>query len=128
MALSETVEHYEVGDLIEFNDDKRIRKKVIQSRATACELICYVPGQGTVQHKHPAQDEIFFIIEGEGTITFEDRDDIPVKKNGVVFVPAGVSHGIDANGPGNLVAIFFKGPGVMDKAAKGFMLGEQPGR
>ena len=128
MALSETVEYHDVDDLTEFYVDKRIRKKLVQSRAVACELLCYVPGQGTVQHKHPAQEEIFLVLEGEGTITFEDRDDIAVRKNGMVFVPAGISHGIEASGPGNLVMIFFKGPGVMDKAAKEFMLGEQPGR
>ncbi len=124
MALSETVEHHEVGDFIAFNDDKRIRTKVIHSKATICEIVCFVPGQATVQHKHPIQDEIFYIIEGEGTITFEDRDDIAVKKNSLVFVPAGVSHGIDVSGPENLVAMFTKGPGLTNKAAKGFMLGE----
>ena len=42
-----------------------------------------------------------------------------------VFVPAGVTHGIEASGPGNLVMVFFKGPGVIDKAAKAYMAGAQ---
>lgn len=126
MALAETVERHEISDMIEFNGDKQIRKKVLQSKGAVCEIVCYLPGQSTVLHQHPMQDEIFYVIDGSGWITFEDQDDIPVKRSSIVFVPAGVVHGVDAPGPDNLVLMFTKGPGVTGKAAKGFMLGEAP--
>ena len=124
MALSEDVEIHEVSDLTEFSDEARIRKKILQSKGTVCEIVCYEPGQHTVLHKHPLQDEIFYVVEGNGKITFEDRDDIAVKPCSVVFVPHGIQHGIAANDTDRLVVMFTKGPGVTGKAAKGFMLGD----
>lgn len=125
MALSENVEVHETEDLIEYSVEKRIRKKMLQSKGVICELVCYEPGQNTVFHKHPMQDEIFYVLDGTGVITFEDRDDIPVKQGSVVFVPAGTTHGIDT-GNERLSVMFTKGPGVTGKATKGFMLGEKP--
>tara|TARA_B100000315_G_scaffold60529_1_gene54888 strand:- start:11557 stop:11931 length:375 start_codon:yes stop_codon:yes gene_type:complete len=124
MALSEIVEIHEIADLTEFSEDDRIRKKLLQSKGAVCEFVCYLPGQHTVLHKHPAQDEIFYVVQGTGLITFEDQDDLTVKAGSVVFVPAGTTHGISTNETDKLVVMFTKGPGVTGKAAKIFMQGE----
>jgi quercetin dioxygenase-like cupin family protein len=124
MALTENVELHEIADLSEFSGERRVRKKLVQSKGTVCELVCYEPGQNTVIHPHPAQDEIFYIIEGKGLITFNDRDNIPVKSGSLVFIPAGTPHGIDTNDSDRLVVMFTKGPGVTGKAAKSFMAGD----
>jgi len=124
MALSENVEIHDLADLTEFSDENRIRKKIFQSKGLVCELICYEPGQQTVIHQHPMQDEYFYVVEGSGKITFEDREDIAVKRGSVVFVPAGIHHGIGTSDTDRLVIITSSGPGVTGKAAKSFMLGE----
>lgn len=124
MALSENVEIHKLAGLTEFSDEARIRKKLVQSKGMVCELFCYEPGQHTVIHQHPMQDENFYVVEGNGKIIFEDRDDISVKPGNVVFVPAGIPHGIATNDTDRLVIILTKGPGVTGKATKGFMLGE----
>lgn len=123
MALTDDIELHEMTDLVEYSADKRIRKKIVQSKGAVCELVCYEPGQETVLHQHPAQDEIFYIVEGSGLITFDGRDDIAVKPGSVVFIPAGNLHGIRANGTERLAVMFTKGPGVTGKAAKEFMDG-----
>ena len=51
-------------------------------------------------------------IEGAGAITFADRDDIPIRQGSVVFVPAGVRHGVATGDDSRLVLMFTKGPGV----------------
>ena len=66
MALDTTVQERDVSDLTEFSVDKRVRKKLVQSQQIVSELVCYEPGQGTVLHQHPTQDEIFYVIEGGG--------------------------------------------------------------
>ncbi|MBT3989287.1 MAG: cupin domain-containing protein [Rhodospirillaceae bacterium] len=126
MALSEFVEIHELADLTEFSEEERIRKKLLQSKGTVCEFVSYVPGQNTVLHKHPMQDEIFYVVQGTGLITFEEQDDIAVKAGSVVFVPAGTVHGIATNDKDKLVVMFTKGPGVTGKAAKALMSGEIP--
>lgn len=124
MALTADVQLHEIADLSEFSEKNRIRKKLVQSKGTVCEIVCYEPGQNTVIHHHPLQDEIFYVVEGEGFITFEDRANIPVKPGSVVFVPAGTPHGLDTNDTDRLVVMFTKGPGITGKAAKSFMGGE----
>lgn len=110
-TLNETHEKIEVKDLIEFNQEKRVRKKLFQSQKIVSELVCYEPGQHTVLHEHPKQDEIFYIIEGRGSILFEDEEK-PIAERDMVFVPAGVKHGFRTDEDSRLVVLFSKAPGI----------------
>ena len=85
MELIEQVEHHEILDLTEFSKEKYVRKSVMQSKGIVCDFVCFEPGQSARFHKHPVQDEIFYVVEGKGVITFQDRDDIPVKPGSVVY-------------------------------------------
>ncbi len=126
MALTKNIELIETQEMIEYASDNRIRKKVLQSKGLISGLVCYEPGQGTDIHTHPVQDEFFYVIEGTGSITFGDRDDIPVKHGSVVFVPAGITHGISASTDDRLSIMLVKGPGKPGKAARNYMLASNP--
>lgn len=112
IELTETVESVRTQDLVEYSADRQVRKKMMQSKTVVTELVCYEPGQFTKPHIHPIQDEIFFCVEGEGAITFIDREDIPITQGSVVFVPAGVRHGVATAEGSRLVLMFTKGPGL----------------
>ena len=119
MALTDAITAMNFDDLIEFDKDARlVRKKIFQSDIVVCELVCYEPGQFTKPHVHPNQDEIFFCMEGTGIITFAGKDDIPIRKGSVVFVPRGMEHGIDTIDGQRLVVVFTKGPGLPNPARK----------
>jgi quercetin dioxygenase-like cupin family protein len=107
------MEHFEIMQQIAFSPAKQVRKKLIASENLVAELVCYEPGQATVSHLHPRQDEIFYVIEGKGTIVVGEEG-IPVSTGSVVFGPLGVRHGIRADAGDRLVLIFIKGPGSMD--------------
>ena len=77
----------------EFSLEKRIRKKLLGSEKLVAELICYEPGQAAPIHSHPRQDEVFYVVEGKGTIIINDED-IPVAPSSLIFVPAKEPHGI----------------------------------
>lgn len=111
MALDAAVIEANVLDLEEYSDKRQVRKKLVQSAQIVCEMVYYEPGQETVFHHHPTQDEIFYTISGTGAITFEDKE-IPVKAGSVVFVPSGIVHGIRTDSDNRLVLMFTKGPGV----------------
>ena len=102
--------HVRIDDLKEFATDKRIRKKVAGSEKIVAEMVCYTPGQVTPNHMHPKQDEIFYVVEGNGAMIVEDEE-IPVGPKSVIFVPARVSHGVKAAEDSNMVLMFFKAPG-----------------
>jgi len=113
MALTDTVTEINLNDLVEFDKDARlVRKKIFQSEIIVSEIVCYEPGQFTKTHVHPNQDEIFFCMDGCGTVTFAEQDDVPVKKGSVVFVPKGVHHGVATTDGERLVLVFTKGPGL----------------
>jgi quercetin dioxygenase-like cupin family protein len=124
MTLIEKVEHHEILDLAEFSNEDFVRKPLTQSKGIVCDFVCFEPGQGAGMHKHPVQDEIFYVVEGKGVITFEDRADIPIKPGSVVFIPSGVVHGVDTTDSDRLILMLTKGPGVTDKIARAYMHGE----
>lgn len=104
------MEVLEVSDLIEYADDRRVRKKLFFSQDIVSELVCYEPGQDTVPHRHPRQDEIFYVVEGSGTIVVGDEE-IAARTGTSVFTPANVEHSIRADRDSRFVILFFKGPG-----------------
>ena len=121
MTLIEKVEHREILDLVEFSEEKLVRKPLVQSKGITCDFVCFEPGQAAGLHKHPIQDEIFYVIEGKGSITFEDREDIPIKVGSVILIPSGVVHGVETTGSDHLILMLTKGPGITAKTARTFM-------
>lgn len=99
-----------LDDLIEYDSEKRVRKSFVNANGLTCELACYEPGQGSVIHYHPRQDEIFYVVEGKGTIIVDDvRHEVGPRM--VMFVPSPARHGVIADMGTRLVLMFIKGPG-----------------
>lgn len=124
MTLIEQVEHHEILDLAEFSKEDFVRKALVQSNGIVCDFVCFEPGQAAGFHKHPVQDEIFYVVEGKGVITFEDRDDIHIKPGSVVFTPSGAVHGVETTSSDRLILMLIKGPGVTSKRARAYMHGD----
>jgi len=124
MALIKKVEHHEVLDLAEFSKEEFIRKPLVQSKGIVCDFVCFEPGQAADMHKHPVQDEIFYVVEGKGIITFEDRDNILVKTGSVILIPSGLIHGVTTTDTERLILMLIKGPGITAKTARAFMHGK----
>lgn len=124
MELVDRVEHHEILDQVEFSKEGMVRKPVMQSQGIVCDFVCFEPGQSAGFHKHPVQDEIFYVVEGKGIVTFEERESIPVKQGSVVFTPSGVVHGVETTDSDRLVLMLIKGPGITAKTARAFMHGD----
>lgn len=120
MTVNTGVETANINDIIEFADDLRVRKELVHTDQIVSEIVCYEGGQLTKQHVHPYQDEIFFCVDGEGAITFADPDlaDEPITQGSIVFVPAGVRHGVSTHPGQRLVLMFTKGPGLSNPNRK----------
>lgn len=104
------MEHAKIAEMVEYSDIKRVRKRVFLSDDLVAELVCYEPAQGTPVHHHPRQDEIFYVIEGRGTMSVGEEV-IEVAAGSTILVPATVPHGVTAADDSRLVLMFFKGPG-----------------
>jgi quercetin dioxygenase-like cupin family protein len=51
----------------------------------------YAPGTEHKLHRHPDQEEVIFVLEGEG-VTRTDAGDQPIRAGSFVFVPANTDH------------------------------------
>ena len=58
----------------------------------------------------PKEDEVFYCIEGRGTISVDDEV-YQVSANELVFAPVTSRHGIQAADDSRLVVIYFRSPG-----------------
>ncbi len=99
---------FSVGEAVEFSEEKRVRKAIFKEESMRIEMLCYLPGQEIPLHHHPKEDEVFYIVDGEAVMTV-DTEQKTLYPRDMVFVPANSKHSISNPGPGNLVAVFFKG-------------------
>ena len=51
------------------------------------------PGGSSAMVSYPAEEQMYFIVDGIGTLRYGDEN-TPVKKNDFVYLPAGVRHGV----------------------------------
>ena len=109
------MEHLRIEELVEFSTEKRIRKKLYGSEKIVTELLCYEPGQSTPMHQHPQQDEVFYVLEGSGTI-FIGEEEQSVSPGSLIFVSAQKRHGMRAANDSRLVILFFKSPATTSSA------------
>ena len=99
-----------IDELVEFRRERRIKKRIILTETMSSELLCYEPGQGTAEHHHIKEDEVFLVLEGRGTMSVDD-DTFEVSANSLVFAPKGSRHGIQAAADSRLAVIYFRSPG-----------------
>ena len=60
---------------------------------------------------YPAEEQIYYILEGNGTLLYEDQK-APVKKNDFMYLPVGIKHGManSSNRPVRVLVMGFKIP------------------
>jgi quercetin dioxygenase-like cupin family protein len=59
-------------------------------------LLCFSKGQVVRYHRHEHTDELFDVVEGEGTFLI-DGGEMLGKPGSILYVPAGVEHGMRAD-------------------------------
>jgi len=75
----------------------------------------YSPGTEHKLHRHPDQEEVIYVLEGEG-ITRTDAGDQPIRTGSFVFVPADTDHAtINVLKDKPMKAIIIKSPPVEGK-------------
>lgn len=89
-----------------YRDDNVTKVTNLKTGQIGVDTYYFRPGQVLDYHKHPESDQVFFIIEGEGTFYLDDgtETEVGVRSGSVVLAPAGVWHKLVNTGAGNLVA------------------------
>ncbi len=74
------------------------------------ELIV-APGGSSAIVSYPAEEQMYFIVDGRGTLSYGDEK-APVKKNDFMYLPAGIRHGVvnTSDAPLRLMVMGYKIP------------------
>jgi quercetin dioxygenase-like cupin family protein len=67
------------------------------SEAFFGRLVCFSRGQVVRYHRHEHTDEVFDVVEGEGTFLIDGRE-MRGTPGAILYVPAGIEHGMRADG------------------------------
>ena len=90
-----------------------VRPETTGSRLVDYRISTYQPMAYVETHAHKVQEQIYHVLEGEGSMEIEGRRRI-VRRHDVIFIPPGVSHSICNNGISDLTFIVVTTP-VEDK-------------
>jgi quercetin dioxygenase-like cupin family protein len=106
---------FDLNALKAFADDKRVRKMLFKTDQLWSEIACYEPGQSTVMHHHPREEEAIFVLEGRAHMSI-GGEEVVVPAGAIVRFPANVPHDVRNLGPDRCVIMFLK---VNPKVLKG---------
>ncbi len=83
-------------------DEKYYKSTLFQSETLLLGINCLEPGQIQKPHEHGDQDKFYYIVNGSGLFWLgEER--IKAEAGEIVWAPAGLSHGVENDGPDRLV-------------------------
>ena len=84
---------FDLHALKAFAPDKRVRKMLFKSDQLWSEIACYEPGQSTVMHRHPKEEEAIFVLEGTANMNI-DGQEVVVPAGALVKFPNQVLHDV----------------------------------
>ena len=109
---------FDLHALKAFAPDRRVRKMLFKTDQLWSEIACYEPGQSTVMHQHPREEEAIFVLEGTAHMFIDGRE-VVVPAGAIVQFPNAVLHDVRNLGPGRCVIMFVKvNPKVLKTGAE----------
>lgn len=77
----------------------------------------YAPMAYVQEHVHQVQEQVYYVLEGEGVITLDDERRL-MRANDYVWVPPGVRHSFHNTGTVGLVFLVITTPASDDEEAR----------
>lgn len=75
----------------------------------------YAPNAYVEEHSHRVQEQIYYVIEGEGVLTVDGEEHL-MRPHDYVYLPPGVRHAITNTGTGGLVFFVVTTPASDEEA------------
>ena len=100
-------EVFDLQALKAFAADKRVRKMLFKTDQLWSEIACYEPGQSTVMHSHPREEEAIFVLEGVANMSIAGEE-VVVPAGSIVKFPHNVPHDVRNLGTERCVIMFLK--------------------
>lgn len=84
------------------------------SRRLDFRISRYAPMAYVEEHKHKVQEQVYYVLEGEGVLTLDDERHL-MRPHDYVYVPPGVRHSFANTGTGGLVFLVVTTPASDDE-------------
>jgi len=103
---TQTIQSGDIHASAEWKEDSVPKVTLVKTDKLSLDVYYFNPGQRLGYHRHPEGDQIFTVIEGEGTFYLKDKEEetIQVKPGSVFLAPLNVWHDLHNTGSGKLVA------------------------
>ena len=98
---------FDLHALKAFAPDKRVRKMLFKTDQLWSEIACYEPGQSTVMHSHPREEEAIFVLQGTANMNV-GGEEVEVPAGSIVQFPSNVPHDVRNLGADRCVIMFLK--------------------
>ena len=98
---------FDLHALKAFAGDKRVRKLLFKTDQLWSEIACYEPGQSTVMHSHPKEEEAIFVLQGTANMSIDGKE-VVVPAGSIVKFPNNVPHDVRNLGDERCVIMFVK--------------------
>ena len=88
-----------IGGLVAKEDDRYVVKDNTTLKNLVLSSTRLQPNKSTTGHKHPGQEEVYYFVEGTGTIELAQKDNIKtlrVNPGDIVLIEDGVFHRVHA--------------------------------
>jgi quercetin dioxygenase-like cupin family protein len=89
--------HGNAGKMAHFSPQQLQNITVFDGETFFGRLVCFSHGQVVPVHRHDHTDECFDVIQGRGTLLVDGRE-LAGEPGTILYVPAGVEHGLRADG------------------------------
>ena len=106
-AATGVAQVFDLHTLKAFAPDKRVRKMLFKTDQLWSEIACYEPGQSTVMHSHPKEEEAIFVLQGTANMSIDGRE-VVVPAGSIVKFPKNVPHDVRNLGTERCVIMFLK--------------------
>jgi mannose-6-phosphate isomerase-like protein (cupin superfamily)/DNA-directed RNA polymerase subunit RPC12/RpoP len=108
-AKQPAIQTVNLNDIREFDKKDILKMSPLTTDKFVFNTFFFSPGQVLKLHKHPASDELFYIVEGRGQFTVGDNQ-VMVDSGSVIYGPAGVPHGLVNSGDTGIVMTSLQSP------------------
>jgi len=92
-----------------------VSESLVGTRKLDVRISHYQPMAHVENHVHTVQEQVYYVLEGEGMLTLDGEEHI-VRPHDYVWIPVGVYHSITACGISPLVFLVISGPSADTKA------------
>jgi len=93
-----------LSDHVGTGDSKFYKTTLFRGDALLLGINCLEPGQVQEPHEHADQDKFYYVVEGSGRFWLGDQR-VAAAAGEVVWVPAGLVHGVENEGASRLTLL-----------------------